>query len=1339
MDNPRPTPSKHMPATNAGVMAVLILFVLCTWIAITQAPAQIKTDWSSTSSFWQPIERNAFARLSATGPVFDAAFAPDGQSGFALVLPNALARTGDGGRTWSLLSQELFNTSVLTFSADGRQGWAAGPMTLRHSLDGGVHWTDVTDPVLNNKWWKSLAFDPTGKTGVMVAADGTLATTDNFGANWRVPREAQRDGPARYGKLIATAWSEDNSIGWVVGAGGRFGRIMVGGSFWGDVATGLPASTTFIQVHFLKDALRGWIVGDNGDLYASTDGGSSWHPVPYTVDGKFFDVRFAQDARRGWAITQDSAVFATQDGGVHWERRSQPAQSAPGRLDVAADGSRIFLTGYWGVKTSNDGGASWQAATRDALNKLAAIAFGADGKQGWAVGEGGTVLRSTDGGASWVAQASGVAADLQGLAVAPDGLHAWASGAGGTLLQTGDGGRQWTGTVVGDGQNLRRVVLSANGLRGLVVGQRGAIWLTTDGGRIWRKPRNGFAPQELNDVAVLEDAKNVRVSSITGDVLHSLDGGDTWSTEMWNAEAFAGGATALPKFGRDGKPEWLDRNERRGCKPQSGGKLGNAAAVNPANDPCTTQLAAFQGTGGTGWSIVPGGNLQVTHDRGQSWQSAWAPYQRLPGPWYWMAVLLLATGLLLALRAGRTGAAVSGTVNMFADDDAITDFDDDRLEFGPLARGLSRFLRNPKTSPPLTLSITGDWGAGKSSLMRLLCADLRRYRQRPIWFNAWHHQKEEQLFSALLGTIQAQAAPSSWRPAGWMFRLKLLWIRSKRHFLLSFLVLVLLAFALGVQVQQGNEWADIVALAQAVPDLFSAPGAVKAGGLGEHVTAAAPFVALLTAARLLYKGMQSFGVDPALMFKGTADKSSLKQASAQNTFRTTFAREFDEVAAALPYRMTIVVDDLDRCRPENILEVLETVNFLTASGQCFIVFGMASERVEAALRMAFEKVAAEMDGLQGDAPGAADQGDPAAQARHRRRVYARDYLEKLINLEIKVPARGDIGADALFVARTTRRATAGEAAIRTLAGYWPFWLAALAICAGIVMANEVKSSRADWLRAPTPVAAAVPAPAPANATTIPAAMPNTSAEQADDMKKLPSVFKAGAGTLAWTAYVPSAAAALFLLGLACIHGLLRVRAQALEVQDTEAFRNGLKIWTELAVSRRTTPRAIKRWGNRMRYFAMLQQGAVVEDTLWQRGVQVIALYVGQWRRRLQLAGSALSGTRARRLVARACRAMVRMLPAPPSPDVPQPVRHTMIEEGRLIAIGAVHEVYQGGWLEALDGVSTLPPEHLIRRAVMRYEAVTGAGWRRITDEEADTFERLLAGIKLPAPQGNGGN
>src|SRR5262249_33161306 len=124
-------------------------------------------------------------------------------------------------------------------------------------------------------------------------------------------------------------------------------------------------------------------------------------------------------------------------------------------------------------------------------------------------------------------------------------------------------------------------------------------------------------------------------------------------------------------------------------------------------------------------------------------------------------------------------------------DSPTVDFAQDRLRFGPLAKGISRFLRNAATRPPLTLAISGDWGSGKSSPMALICADLKRYGNRPVWFNAWHHQNDEQFLAGLLSAIRDQALPSPLTLDGAVFRLRLLWLRSKKHFALTFVVILL--------------------------------------------------------------------------------------------------------------------------------------------------------------------------------------------------------------------------------------------------------------------------------------------------------------------------------------------------------------------------------------------------------------------------------------------------------------------------------------------------------------------------------------------------------------------
>ena len=123
-------------------------------------------------------------------------------------------------------------------------------------------------------------------------------------------------------------------------------------------------------------------------------------------------------------------------------------------------------------------------------------------------------------------------------------------------------------------------------------------------------------------------------------------------------------------------------------------------------------------------------------------------YQRWPAPWYYVSLGSALALLFPALRKpspAKTGP--DSIANLLASDAPLRPEDPDPLGYGKIARTLSNFIRNRNTTPPLTIAVTGRWGSGKSSLMNLLQHDLRRFGYPCVWFNAWHHQKEEHLLA----------------------------------------------------------------------------------------------------------------------------------------------------------------------------------------------------------------------------------------------------------------------------------------------------------------------------------------------------------------------------------------------------------------------------------------------------------------------------------------------------------------------------------------------------------------------------------------------------------------
>jgi hypothetical protein len=553
--------------------------------------------------------------------------------------------------------------------------------------------------------------------------------------------------------------------------------------------------------------------------------------------------------------------------------------------------------------------------------------------------------------------------------------------------------------------------------------------------------------------------------------------------------------------------------------------------------------------------------------------------------------LLVSVGLWTrSIAFGRYKPEDAAEASGFTDA-PTTDFEQDRLRFGPLAKGISRFLRNVATEPPLTLAISGDWGSGKSSLMALICADLKRYGSHPVWFNAWHHQKDEQLLADLLSAIRDQALPSSLTLDGWAFRLRLLWLRSKKHFVLTFILILLasatIAFLLGHDL---TVWDRMLKMIQRELHLINAAAngdqaTISNADIAKLVAQLASAIATVVA---IGKALTAFGADPAVLLSATAEKFRLKDASALTSFRIRFAEQFREVTEALPQRMVIVVDDVDRCRSDAILDVMEAVNFLMSSGSCFVIFGMATERVQAALALSFAKIAIETSDLNNPGQRLTEKGKKETIDRQARRRYARDYLEKLVNLEVQVPSVSDLDAGRLFDHKANGREFWVEA-WKPVMRLWPIALVIIAVFCGVYFGWRFN------LPNPPPAVVVQPAAAPIKhiAAVAKGTTSSTPAAPQEVQRYVPAMQPGDPKNINWSVIaVPLVLLAVCLGGLT----LYRLRTAMHQVRDTLGFQEALRAWAPLVHSSRATPRAIKRFGNRIRYLVMLHQAERLDES-----------------------------------------------------------------------------------------------------------------------------------------------
>jgi hypothetical protein len=341
---------------------------------------------------------------------------------------------------------------------------------------------------------------------------------------------------------------------------------------------------------------------------------------------------------------------------------------------------------------------------------------------------------------------------------------------------------------------------------------------------------------------------------------------------------------------------------------------------------------------------------------------------------------------------------------------------EDSLGHFPYAYAIYRFLTDTKTEPPLAISIQAPWGGGKSSLMRMIQSQLdpdalkqvekstasdskkvvsatvgdvlcelerssretepqdndKRFavpaiaggerRRVTIWFNAWKYDSTSQVWAGLADCIVQQIGerlnPVE-RELFW-FRLQLRRIdtgkirwRVYEQFLSKFAENVM-----------PRLWLYLLGVAG------SLIGAIAAHIVNHPWHGLAAAMVILSAELLAaLKGFRT----AKLEVEGKPAKTSLGDVVQAPDYRANlgFVHEVVEdlkrVFEIIPTKhlpMVVFIDDLDRCSPGKVAEVVEAINLFLAGEfpQCMFIMGIDDEMVAAALDKAHGDVIAKLPG-----------------------------------------------------------------------------------------------------------------------------------------------------------------------------------------------------------------------------------------------------------------------------------------------------------------------------------------------------------------------------------------
>jgi len=268
----------------------------------------------------------------------------------------------------------------------------------------------------------------------------------------------------------------------------------------------------------------------------------------------------------------------------------------------------------------------------------------------------------------------------------------------------------------------------------------------------------------------------------------------------------------------------------------------------------------------------------------------------------------------------------------------------DLLRFNYLVLAVARLVRDPGLRP-VTIGVYGDWGSGKSTVMQLAQKELERDKATIVLaFNGWLFKDFEDAKTALMGTI-----------------LDALQVELKKN-----------------ETVYEKVKGRLAGLLRRVDVLHVAGMAIR---YGAPLLLGMPQLAFASAA----KDGAEVAMDLAKEFDPGDIRSIVKEATPREIrrdireFRAEFTKLLDEAEIE---KLVVLIDDLDRCLPDTIIETLEAIKLFLFVPRTAFVVGADERLIQYAVRKNFPEL-----------PGTETE-------------VGRDYLEKLVQIPVRVPPLG---------------------------------------------------------------------------------------------------------------------------------------------------------------------------------------------------------------------------------------------------------------------------------------------------------------------------------------------
>ncbi|MBN1401663.1 MAG: hypothetical protein JXA74_12540, partial [Anaerolineae bacterium] len=365
--------------------------------------------------------------------------------------------------------------------------WAATGCGVFYTDDEGQSWrqslTGLTTPLLSAV---GVAHNGALFAG---ALGGDLFASFDFGRTWKpglVPAESRATVTV---VLPSPTFRTDGTVFAATDGGG----LLVSrnsGNQWEDSSFGL-GDDTVLALACNADWSRQEIMfaATLDGVYISRNGGRAWRETELMLDDDVVDVlvvspTFGAD-RTVYAGTEGGQLYRSSDGGRRWDLLSErlgegPVNAIWAAPDLADSGRMVAGIGR-SVYLSEDGGDSWEPV---AQMPGSILALSGDERVVLAGLHDAGVWKSVDGGRSWASASEGLAARGFARLMAVDGRF-YALGPQEGLWVAQDKGRDWT--PVGDLDALLPIsAMATSGEHDLwIVSEQGGILHSPDGGQSW--------------------------------------------------------------------------------------------------------------------------------------------------------------------------------------------------------------------------------------------------------------------------------------------------------------------------------------------------------------------------------------------------------------------------------------------------------------------------------------------------------------------------------------------------------------------------------------------------------------------------------------------------------------------------------------------------------------------------------------------------------------------------------------------------------------------------------------------------------------------------------------